>query len=69
MNKKQRKPVSYLQYAGMASQWIILLLVAVYLGRWMDTRVQVKQPLFIWLLPLLGLAGLLIKLIRDTSKK
>lgn len=69
MNKKQRKPVSYLQYAGMASQWIILLLAAVYLGRWIDARVHVKQPLFIWLLPLLALTGLLVKLIRDTSKK
>jgi len=66
---KQRRTVSVFQYAGMASQWIIVLVVTVYLGKWLDAKWAFTKPILIWLLPLLSLAGLMIKLIRDTSKK
>lgn len=66
---KDRRTGSVLQYAGMASQWIIVLVATVYLGKWLDAKWAFKQALLIWLLPLLSLTGLMIKLIRDTSKK
>jgi hypothetical protein len=68
MNKDRRNG-SIFQYAGMASQWIIVLVVTVYLGKWLDEKWAFKKAFLIWLLPLLSLTGLMIKLIRDTSKK
>lgn len=66
---KERPTGSVFQYAGMASQWIIVLVATVYLGKWLDEKWAFKKAFLIWLLPLLSLAGLMIKLIRDTSKK
>ncbi len=66
---KDRRTGSIVQYAGMASQWIIVLVATVYLGKWLDEKWSFQQPFLIWLLPLLSLVGLMIKLIRDTSKK
>ena len=68
MNNDRRNNQLF-QYAGLASQWIIVLVVTVYLGKWIDQRWAFEKALFIWVLPLLSLTGLLIKLIRDTSKK
>lgn len=69
MGVEKKNNFSLLQYAGLAMQWIVLLVLAVYIGKWVDGRWMNDQPLFIWVLPLIGLAGLMIKLIRDTSKK
>ena len=66
---KDRPTGSVFQYAAIASQWIIVLVVTVYLGKWLDTKWAFQKAFLIWLLPLLLMAGLLIKLIRDTSKK
>lgn len=69
MGVERKNNFSLLQYAGLAMQWIVLLVIAVYIGKWVDEKWMHNAPLFIWILPLLGLAGLLVKLIRDTSKK
>ena len=68
MNKEPRVS-SIFQFAGMAFQWIIILVTTVYLGKWIDTKWAFTKGLFIWVLPLLALVGLMIKLVRDTSKK
>lgn len=57
------------QYAGLASQLLAGLGIAIYGGMWVDKKMAFKKPLAIWLLPLLILAAMLIKVIRDTSKK
>lgn len=65
-----RKPdTSLLRYAGMATQLLVGLLLTVYAGKWLDERMQVHQPVFIWVLPLVLLTGMLVKMIKDTSKK
>lgn len=66
---KDRRTGSVFQYAGMASQWIIVLVATVYLGKWLDKKWAFEKAFLIWLLPLISLLGLMIKLIRDTSKK
>ncbi|TDO28339.1 hypothetical protein [Sediminibacterium goheungense] len=66
---KDRPTGSVFQYAAMASQWIIVLVTTVYFGKWLDEKWAFKKAFLIWLLPLLSLAGLMLKLIRDTSKK
>ena len=58
-----------LQYAGFAAQLAVGLLLAVYAGKWVDGKTGSSVPVFIWLLPLLLLIGILIKVVKDTSKK
>ncbi len=66
----QKKPYRQLmQYAGFAAQLAIGLLFAVYAGIWCDKKLALGFPLFIWSLPLLLLIALLVKAVKDTTKK
>lgn len=68
MQDKPKSP-SLMQYAGFAVQLAAGLLLAVFAGKWIDTRAGISIPLLIWLLPLLLLVVMLVKVVRDTSKK
>ena len=66
----EEKPSNTLmQYAGFAAQLAAALLLAVFAGKWLDKYTGINFPILIWLLPLLVLIVLLIKVVRDTSKK
>jgi hypothetical protein len=56
-------------YSGLAIQLIAILGCTVYAGNYMDKWIKSNSPLFIWILPLLFIAGMMIKVIKDTSKK
>ena len=58
-----------MQYAGLAAQLAAGILLAVYGGIGFDKRMGFTIPIFIWLLPLLFLIIMIVKVIRDTSKK
>lgn len=67
---QEEKPRNTLmQYAGFAAQLAGALLAAVFAGKWLDKHTGVDFPILIWLLPLLVLIVLLIKVVKDTSKK
>lgn len=57
------------QYAGLATQLLLTLGVALYLGEWLDKKIGWNLSLLVWLLPLVVLLATLIKLIKDTSNK
>jgi hypothetical protein len=57
------------QYAGFAAQLMVSLGLSVYVGLWADRKFHIKFPLLIWVLPLLVLAGMILKAIKDTSNK
>ena len=40
-----------LQYAGLATQLMVLLVLAIYGGVWADKKLNIKFPLFIWIMP------------------
>ncbi|UAY51492.1 AtpZ/AtpI family protein [Ferruginibacter albus] len=58
-----------LRYAGLATQLIVLMAITVWAGIRLDERFHVKRPLLVWLLPLLAIISLIVKIIKDTSKK
>lgn len=66
--KEQNNPNNALRYAGMATQWMVSLLVAVWLGLKIDKWIGWKFPVVLILLPLLTLAGLFWQLIRSFNK-
>jgi Na+/glutamate symporter len=46
-----------------------LIGLAVYAGYYFDKWIKIEFPLFVWLLPLIAIIGMIIKVIKDTSKK
>jgi hypothetical protein len=58
-----------LQYAGIGAQIVAGLLIFIFAGKWIDSKLQLSFPVLIWLLPLIFIVGMIIKVIRDTSKR
>jgi hypothetical protein len=58
-----------LQYAGLATQLLVLLVITVWAGIKLDKWLKFSTPLFTWVLPLISIVSLMIKIIKDTSKK
>lgn len=60
---------SLMQYAGLATQLLVSLGLAVWIGNGVDKKINFTIPIFIWLLPLLVLIAILVKVVKDTSSK
>lgn len=57
------------QYASIGAQIVAGLLLFIFAGKWIDSKLNWPFPVFIWLLPLIFIIGTTIKVIKDTSKK
>lgn len=57
------------KYAGMATQFLVAIAIAVYGGMQLDKWIKPGMPLAVWLLPLLFITGIIIKIVKDTSNK
>jgi len=58
-----------LQYAGLGFQLLVTLLLSIWVGQWIDRKLNLHFPLLLWILPLLIISGMIVKAIRDTTKK
>ena len=65
----QKQSQSMMRYAGLATQWMVMLLVAVWVGHKLDGLIKWKFPLFLILFPLAALALSMWQLIRELNKK
>jgi len=69
-NKKTKTDNSLLfKYAGLATQLLIGLGLAVFIGLKIDDWINIKTPVAVWLLPLLVIGALIFKVIKDTTIK
>ncbi|CAN5889291.1 hypothetical protein BH11BAC4_BH11BAC4_03160 [soil metagenome] len=57
------------KYAGLATQFLVGIGLAVYAGLKLDEWLKIKMPLAVWVLPLLLILAVIIKIINDTAKK
>ncbi len=57
------------KYAGLATQLMVGLGLAVYGGLTLDEWLKIGMPVAVWVLPLLLIISLIIKIIIDTGKK
>ena len=57
------------KYAGFATQLAVALIIAVYAGIKLDSLFKFKNPIFVWVLPLLIIIVLIYKVIKDTAPK
>ena len=68
--QKHNKNNDLLRYAGLGAQLFVSLGIAVYVGHLLDAKViRTTIPIFTMLLPLVVLVGMIISIIRNTSKK
>jgi hypothetical protein len=57
------------QYATIGAQILAGLVVFIFGGKWIDGKIHLGFPIFIWLLPLIFIIAISIKAIKDTSNK
>lgn len=63
-----RKTISAMRYASLATQWLVMLGLAVWAGLWLDRKTGVRA-LFVVLLPVVALVFSLYNLIKTFNKK
>ena len=68
--KKYKSTSAYLlEYSGLAMQLMAALGIAVFLGLKTDGWLNLNFHLFAFVLPVLVITGLLVRVVKDTSKK
>jgi hypothetical protein len=67
--KNKTNQIQWGKFAGLASQWAIVLTVLIFLGKYMDQKMESVAPLFLWMLPSLFIVFSLFKIVRDTQLK
>ena len=58
-----------MRYAGLGAQLFVSLGIAVFAGYKGDQWLHLRFPLLVWALPLAVLCGLILKLVKETSKQ
>ena len=57
------------KFAGLASQWAVVLTLLIFFGKYIDQKIGGVKPLFLWVLPSLFIVFSLFKIVRDTQLK
>ena len=69
MPTPNKPPNDLLRYAGLGGQILVSLGLAVFAGLKLDQWIGMPFPLLVWLLPLVVVSLMIVKLIKETSKK
>lgn len=67
--KSNTKQIQWGKFAGLASQWAIVLTLLIFLGKYIDQKMARVVPLFLWIRPSLFIVFSLFKIIKDTQLK
>lgn len=68
MAEERNRNINVMRYAGLATQWLVMLGLAVWIGLELDERMGVPA-LFIIILPVVALGLSLWQLIRSLNNK
>ncbi len=69
LQKARKGYNSYLRYSGMGLQMAGVILAGVLGGRWLDGRIGWEFPALTLLGALLGIAGAMLFLFKETGRK
>jgi membrane protein DedA with SNARE-associated domain len=69
LNKKITTNIQWAKFAGLASQWAVALTLLIFLGKYIDQKMNQLEPLFLWILPSLFIIFSLFKIVKDTQTK
>lgn len=64
----QQPNSNMMRYAGLATQWMVMLAVATWAGYKLDQLVKWRVPVFLILFPVLALAVSMWQLIKELNK-
>ena len=67
--KSNTNQIQWGKFAGLSSQWAVALTLLIFLGKYIDQKMERVAPLFLWILPSLFIVFSLFKIIRDTQQK
>jgi hypothetical protein len=67
--KSNTNQIQWGKFAGLASQWAVALTLLIFLGKYIDRKMERVAPLFLWILPSLFIVFSLFKIVRDTQQK
>ena len=67
--KSNSNQIQWGKFAGLASQWAVALTLLIFLGKYIDQKMERVAPLFLWILPSLFIVFSLFKIVRDTQLK
>jgi hypothetical protein len=67
--KSNTNQIQWGKFAGLASQWAVALTLLIFLGKYIDQKMERVAPLFLWVLPSLFIVFSLFKIVRDTQQK
>ena len=68
-NSENGKNTGLMRYMGLGAQFFVTILVMLVIGWKVDSWVEFRTPVFIWVLPLLAIVATLLKIIIETNKK
>ena len=63
-----KQPQNSMRYASLATQWMVMMLLAVWAGHKLDTKLNWRVPLFVISFPLIALGVSLWQLINELNK-
>ena len=66
---KQDNNSLLLKYAGLTTQLAVAIGLSVYLGIKIDGWLQLTSPILVWVLPLIVIAAVIYKIIKETAPK
>jgi hypothetical protein len=69
MKNNNNLNIQWGKFAGLASQWAIVLTILIFLGQFIDRKMARVAPLFLWILPSLFIVFSLFKIVKDTQLK
>ena len=58
---------SLLRYAGLATQFFVVIGLTVFAGLWLDKKLSPANPLMVWIIPLVFIIFIIYKIVKDTS--
>lgn len=67
--QKKKSNQLLLRYAGLGTQLLVAIGLAVYGGLKLDEWLKLKTPLLVWVLPLIVISTVIYKIIKDTAPK
>jgi F0F1-type ATP synthase assembly protein I len=66
-NRRSNSRSQWMRYVSLGTELLVILALAVWFGIWLDKKLDVS-PLFLVVLPLIGLVVVFTRLIRNLNK-
>jgi len=67
-DKIRKKSHNYMQYSSLGFQFAAMISVGIFVGKWIDKKFELSQPVFILVLTLVFFIGFMYKLYIELIK-